>query len=235
MYSRPQVGRSGMKWVPAPINNVQRPLPAHDRPERAPQRPGPVPGCPGPVRGEPRCRSERAQPGGPSPGGVAAVRGEAQRAVHVLARGAQAEPPVYLARQGHRARRRGADSPAARHTRAGWTREGGHDSRRRSKDVRGVGSRALRRVRAHAGRRTADAVREALGARSLAGHLPVLVDEVAWLFRPRREGWVIDGTVGMGGHAEAVLETSGENVRLLGVDADPEALGRAAARLARFG
>jgi 16S rRNA (cytosine1402-N4)-methyltransferase len=61
------------------------------------------------------------------------------------------------------------------------------------------------------------------------------VDEVAWLLRPRREGWVIDGTVGMGGHAEAVLATSGEDVRLLGLDGDPEALTRAAARLARFG
>jgi 16S rRNA (cytosine1402-N4)-methyltransferase len=61
------------------------------------------------------------------------------------------------------------------------------------------------------------------------------VDEVAWLLRPRREGWVIDGTVGMGGHAEAVLAASGDDVRLLGLDADPDALTRATERLARFG
>jgi 16S rRNA (cytosine1402-N4)-methyltransferase len=61
------------------------------------------------------------------------------------------------------------------------------------------------------------------------------VDEVAWLLRPRREGWVIDGTVGMGGHAEAMLAASGADVRLLGLDADPEALARAGTRLARFG
>ena len=61
------------------------------------------------------------------------------------------------------------------------------------------------------------------------------MDEVAWLLRPRREGWVIDGTVGMGGHAEAMLTASGEDVRLLGLDTDPEALARAGARLARFG
>jgi 16S rRNA (cytosine1402-N4)-methyltransferase len=61
------------------------------------------------------------------------------------------------------------------------------------------------------------------------------VDEVAFLLRPRREGWVIDGTVGMGGHAEAILETSGQDVRLLGLDVDPEALARAGTRLARFG
>jgi 16S rRNA (cytosine1402-N4)-methyltransferase len=61
------------------------------------------------------------------------------------------------------------------------------------------------------------------------------VDEVAFLLRPRDGGWLIDGTVGMGGHAEALLERSGEDVRLLGLDADPEALRQAGARLARFG
>jgi 16S rRNA (cytosine1402-N4)-methyltransferase len=39
----------------------------------------------------------------------------------------------------------------------------------------------------------------------------------------------------MGGHAEAVLRTSGEDVRLLGADVDPEALVRSRARLAPFG
>jgi 16S rRNA (cytosine1402-N4)-methyltransferase len=61
------------------------------------------------------------------------------------------------------------------------------------------------------------------------------VDEVAFLLRPRAGGWVIDGTVGMGGHAEAVLAGSGADVRLLGLDADPEALQQAGQRLARFG
>jgi 16S rRNA (cytosine1402-N4)-methyltransferase len=61
------------------------------------------------------------------------------------------------------------------------------------------------------------------------------VDEVVWLLRPRGEGWVIDGTVGMGGHAEAILERSDADVRVLGLDVDSESLHRAAARLARFG
>jgi 16S rRNA (cytosine1402-N4)-methyltransferase len=61
------------------------------------------------------------------------------------------------------------------------------------------------------------------------------VDEVAFLLRPRGAGWIIDGTVGMGGHAEAMLGTAADDVRLLGLDRDPEALRRARERLARFG
>src|SRR5215470_6297941 len=66
-------------------------------------------------------------------------------------------------------------------------------------------------------------------------HLPVLLDEVTFLLRPRRGGWVVDGTIGMGGHAERLLEVSDERTRLLGLDRDPEALRRAALRLQRFG
>jgi 16S rRNA (cytosine1402-N4)-methyltransferase len=63
----------------------------------------------------------------------------------------------------------------------------------------------------------------------------VLADEVAFLLRPRGEGWVIDATVGMGGHAEAILSASDARVALLGLDVDPEALVRAGERLAPFG
>ena len=64
-------------------------------------------------------------------------------------------------------------------------------------------------------------------------HLPVLVDEVTFLLRPRRGGWVVDGTIGMGGHAERLLDAD-DGARLLGIDRDPEALRRAGQRLARF-
>jgi len=63
----------------------------------------------------------------------------------------------------------------------------------------------------------------------------VLVDEVVFLLRPRDEGWVIDATVGMGGHAEAILSAAGGSIRLLGLDADPAALSQARERLAPFG
>ena len=63
----------------------------------------------------------------------------------------------------------------------------------------------------------------------------MLADEVAFFLRPRGGGWVIDGTVGMGGHAEVMLSGTDASVRLLGLDVDPEALARAGARLAVFG
>ena len=66
-------------------------------------------------------------------------------------------------------------------------------------------------------------------------HLPVLADEVTFLLRPRHGGWVVDGTIGMGGHAERLLDAGGARTRLLGIDHDPEALARARERLGRFG
>ena len=65
-------------------------------------------------------------------------------------------------------------------------------------------------------------------------HTPVLRDEAVRLLNPRLGGVIVDGTVGLGGHAEAILEAE-RTVRLIGIDRDPEALDRARARLARFG
>jgi 16S rRNA (cytosine1402-N4)-methyltransferase len=65
-------------------------------------------------------------------------------------------------------------------------------------------------------------------------HAPVMAREVMDLLRPERGGTFLDGTLGGGGHAEALLER-GPEARLIGVDRDPDALAEASARLERFG
>jgi 16S rRNA (cytosine1402-N4)-methyltransferase len=61
-------------------------------------------------------------------------------------------------------------------------------------------------------------------------HLPVMVDEVVRYLLHERTRVVMDGTVGFGGHAEAILSAR-PDVRLVGVDRDPAALEAAATRL----
>jgi len=65
-------------------------------------------------------------------------------------------------------------------------------------------------------------------------HEPVMVDEVSALFAPVPPGVVIDATVGAGGHAAAVL-LAHPQLRVLGLDRDPEAVAAAGARLSPFG
>src|SRR3954470_20811452 len=66
-------------------------------------------------------------------------------------------------------------------------------------------------------------------------HVSVLLDEVLEWLRPRSGGWYVDCTLGNGGHAAAILEQSGPDGRLLGLDADPAAIVVAGERLAPFG
>jgi 16S rRNA (cytosine1402-N4)-methyltransferase len=66
-------------------------------------------------------------------------------------------------------------------------------------------------------------------------HVPVLAEEVVTLMAPRAGGVYADGTLGGGGHARLVLERSGPDGRLIGVDRDPAALAAARAQLAEFG
>jgi 16S rRNA (cytosine1402-N4)-methyltransferase len=61
-------------------------------------------------------------------------------------------------------------------------------------------------------------------AMSLPVHVPVLLDETIAGLQPQRGGYFVDCTVGLGGHAAAILERISPSGRLLGIDADPEAL-----------
>src|SRR5262245_5003697 len=61
----------------------------------------------------------------------------------------------------------------------------------------------------------------------------MVVEVVEWL-RPRPGACLVDATLGLGGHAEALLAAA-PDARLLGIDRDPEALARARERLAPAG
>ena len=69
------------------------------------------------------------------------------------------------------------------------------------------------------------------------GHEPVMQADVVRLLLPMpRPGLrLVDSTVGLGGHAEALLEAAPPDAQLLGLDRDPMALERARERLGRFG
>ena len=65
-------------------------------------------------------------------------------------------------------------------------------------------------------------------------HQPVLLKETLDLLGVKQGGRYIDGTVGLGGHTEALLQHSSPDGRVLGIDRDPAALRMAGARLHEF-
>src|SRR5205809_3380294 len=64
------------------------------------------------------------------------------------------------------------------------------------------------------------------------GHIPVLAAEVLQHLQPERGGLFVDCTVGLGGHARALLD--GGATRLIGFDRDEEALALAKEALAAW-
>lgn len=67
-----------------------------------------------------------------------------------------------------------------------------------------------------------------------AEHKSVLLHKCIDYLNIRPDGVYVDGTLGLGGHSEAILERL-TNGRLIGIDRDENALAFAANRLARFG
>src|SRR5256714_4292128 len=63
-------------------------------------------------------------------------------------------------------------------------------------------------------------------------HRPVLAAEVVELLAPHPGSLVVDGTVGGGGHTEAILKTGAD---VLALDQDPDAITEAGEQLASYG
>jgi len=67
----------------------------------------------------------------------------------------------------------------------------------------------------------------------MAAHIPVMTAQALEFLRPSQGGLFVDCTVGLGGHARALLEAGA--ARLIGLDRDPDALVRARETLAPWG
>jgi 16S rRNA (cytosine1402-N4)-methyltransferase len=70
--------------------------------------------------------------------------------------------------------------------------------------------------------------------RASFSHDPVMRDEIVDVFADVPSGTILDATLGGGGHSEALLE-SREDIDVIGLDRDPDAIAAATARLERFG
>ena len=65
-------------------------------------------------------------------------------------------------------------------------------------------------------------------------HIPVLLNEVVEIINPKPGENLIDGTIGGGGHAEAILEKTSPDGKLLGIDLDDEAIIASKRRLEKY-
>jgi 16S rRNA (cytosine1402-N4)-methyltransferase len=65
-------------------------------------------------------------------------------------------------------------------------------------------------------------------------HKSVMAKEIMEHLRPRPEGTYVDATLGLGGHTEAILESSGYKAKVIGLDVDKETLSIAKSHLSAF-
>ncbi len=66
-------------------------------------------------------------------------------------------------------------------------------------------------------------------------HTPIMLEEIVGFLNPLPGKIYLDGTLGTGGHAEALLEKSAPTGRVVGIDADAESIEIARERLAPYG
>jgi len=62
-------------------------------------------------------------------------------------------------------------------------------------------------------------------------HIPVMLEEVMEALKVKKNGIYLDGTVGLGGHAQGILEKTGGECTIIGIDQDSEAIELAGERL----
>jgi 16S rRNA (cytosine1402-N4)-methyltransferase len=72
------------------------------------------------------------------------------------------------------------------------------------------------------------------GAAPSFDHAPVMVEEITQIFASVPPGTIVDATLGGGGHSAAILD-SRDDIDVIGIDQDREALDAAATRLAGHG
>src|SRR5712692_11168462 len=63
-------------------------------------------------------------------------------------------------------------------------------------------------------------------------HVSVMLQEVLKFLQPGARGHYVDGTLGGGGHTQAILERSAPDGKVLGIDTDAQAIARTKERLA---
>lgn len=66
-------------------------------------------------------------------------------------------------------------------------------------------------------------------------HTPVLVEEILAHWQPNNGDYLLDATLGTGGHTKAFLEATAPGGKVVGLDADPHAIKQAQKQLSKYG